>query len=796
MIGIRWRKVLRDLWDNKSRTILAIMSIAVGIIAFGGLFTARNLMLVNIDVQYLAANDYDIAIELSPFDDALVRWATRQDGITAAQGITIHEQDLIINGVRYDVTLHSFEDFNDIAIHRIEPEEGAFPPGREEILIERSFLSEFDLELGESVIVKVDDESEYRVRVVGSVHDVNIQPGFIADRIMAYATPRTVNRMGLSADFNTLYLNTDRRFFATDVTEKSDEIRDELQRLGYTIRSVTVNQEREHWSSDNVSGLAVIFVIVGFLALMLSAFLVVNTISGLLAQQRKQVGMMKIIGASQSQIIAIYLVMVGSLGLFALVIAVPASAFVARQLITVMGPNTINFDIEVFYIPVAILALEVVVAILAPLLAGLGPVLSGARISAAAAISDYVATSRNNRLDVLLARIRGLPRPLILSLRNTFRRKVRLVLTMITLVMAGALFIAIFNVRTAVQTDVQDILRMSKADLQVSLMGRYDRIGMERRALTVDGTVSAQGWLTTPITRIREGNVESENFNLFGIPHDSIHVEPLVLEGRWLSPLNEFTRNEIVLGSELLKNEPDLEIGDIVTTSYLGEEEEWELVGIVWALEVGGGDGTAYAHYDTVAEYVDAPDTTNMLMINTASSTQEFQARVQSDLITYFDNQDVEIRQTDISSDQIQALLDAFSIIITMLMITAAMVAVVGGLGLAGTMSLSVLERTREVGVMRSVGASNNIIRLIFITEGIIIGLLSFLVSMMLSVPSTYALATILGNVVREDPYSTRLDGTSLLIWLGIVLVVSALASLVPAQRAAQISIREALAYE
>ena len=59
----------------------------------------------------------------------------------------------------------------------------------------------------------------------------------------------------------------------------------------------------------------------------------------------------------------------------------------------------------------------------------------------------------------------------------------------------------------------------------------------------------------------------------------------------------------------------------------------------------------------------------------------------------------------------------------------AALLAVVGGLGLAGTMSLNVLERTREIGVMRAVGGSDGSVRLIVVFEGLFVGILSWVLS-------------------------------------------------------------------
>src|SRR5690606_5193256 len=151
-----------------------------------------------------------------------------------------------------------------------------------------------------------------------------------------------------------------------------------------------------------------ILIIVGLGSLFLSGFLVVNTISGLLAQQKRQIGIMKVIGASRPQIVGVYIVMVVFLGLVALAIAVPASLALAYFLLYGVVANLLNFDILEFYLPADVFVLQVIVAILSPMVSALVPILNGTRMTAAEAISDYSAGSSSGLFDVLLAQVRGL----------------------------------------------------------------------------------------------------------------------------------------------------------------------------------------------------------------------------------------------------------------------------------------------------------------------------------------------------------------------------------------------------
>jgi putative ABC transport system permease protein len=134
--------------------------------------------------------------------------------------------------------------------------------------------------------------------------------------------------------------------------------------------------------------------------------------------------------------------------------------------------------------------------------------------------------------------------------------------------------------------------------------------------------------------------------------------------------------------------------------------------------------------------------------------------------------------------------------IIYLMLVMAVLLAVVGGLGLAATMGLNVLERTREIGVLRAIGATNWAMWSIVVIEGLLVGFVSWVLGVLLSYPLGNLLSGGVGMAFMGlwIEYFFSYDGV--VIWLAVVAIVSALASLAPARRASHISVREALAYE
>ncbi|MEM6527071.1 MAG: ABC transporter permease [Chloroflexota bacterium] len=796
MLSPRWRKVYRDLWNNKGRTMLVVSSIAVGVIAFGGLFATRTNLLLNLDDDFVQSAPFDVEIGIANFDDDIVRWAARQPGVLDAQGFALYAEEIITDDDVFDVSIYAYDSISDVSVNRITAEAGIFPPPRDEVAVERSFIEKLGVDVGDTLTFEIGDEEIYTLPVAGTVHDVNAQPGFISDVIRVYASTRTLYGMGLSADYNTLYLRVDRAA-AGDLAAFADGIADDLERLGVLVTGVGVVEEQEHWAADNVAGITAILLGVGSLSLILSGFLVINTISGLLAQQQKQIGIMKIIGASRPQIIAIYVALVAVFGVLAVVVALPLSSAVARAITLFLGRDTLNANMDILTLPSFIIAVEIIVALMAPLIFAVGPVLSGTGITAREAISDYNPSVSNNPIDVLLAKLSGLPTPMLLSVRNTFRRKIRLLMTMITLVLAGAVFMAIVNVRQSVREDVSELVQMTNYDVGFTLTGYYNSDGLQRRVQETPGVAATEGWLSVSVNRVRPGNIEGEGIGLIGVPHNSSFIIPDIKEGVWLSDPNDINRFDLVINHLVLESEPDLKVGDTITLDYNGDEQDFNIIGVVWGNDAPGlGGSPVYTYYETVERFSGLQGQANQLNVGTTQSNLAFQQQIESDLFVVLERLDVDVQSTLVLAEQTDALLDAFDIIISLLLITAIIIAIVGGLGLAGTMSLSVLERTREIGVMRSVGASTNALRLMFVAEGTIIGLLSAVVSVILSFATTYGFGQLLGIVVRERPFSYILTFAAPMWWLLIILVVSAVASVLPAQNATQISIREAISYE
>ncbi|MFM7678906.1 MAG: ABC transporter permease, partial [Roseiflexaceae bacterium] len=141
-------------------------------------------------------------------------------------------------------------------------------------------------------------------------------------------------------------------------------------------------------------------------------------------------------------------------------------------------------------------------------------------------------------------------------------------------------------------------------------------------------------------------------------------------------------------------------------------------------------------------------------------------------------------------------LADRFNLIIVVLSILSTLIAIVGALGLTGTMSMNVLERTREIGIMRAVGASDRAVRQVIVSEGVVIGLLAWLMGTVISIPMSMLMCYGIGINLLGTGLIWTYAVYAVVMWLLVVVSLSIVASRLPARNAVQLTVREVLAYE
>lgn len=792
----RWIKVVRDLWSNRSRTALVVVSIAVGVFALGMIVTTQQALTASLAAQYAALGPADIILKTAPqLDDDFVTALRHLRGVAAAEGRRALPLRLSLDGqgeTWRDLTLYALPDYDDQRLLRVRGQSGPWPPARGEVLLERATVAYLGLETGDEILIKTPQGKKYALRVAGIAHDLYRVPPLIEGWVYGYVSLDTVRWLGQPAGYNELYLTANA---AADIRALADEAGDRIEGLGLPVYQKTLPAQGVHPLSFIIDTMLLLLGLIAALAMLLSGLLVVNVIAAVIAQQEKQIGVMKAIGARAGQILSLYFGMVLVLGLAACLLAIPFSQLGAQALAQFTA-ELINFDPpRVEYTPSALL-LQFAVGLLVPLAAATPSIWNGARVAPARVLSEYGLSQvwrGAGLVDALLRRFPRLTRDLLLALRNPFRKRGRLSLSLATLTFAGAIFMAIVNLRASLDDSLDQMLGFWNYDAWLIVDGHVPTEKMVRLAEATAGVGRAEAWGFAIGRYVRPDGLESDDLYLLAPPAGSNLLNPPIVEGEGLpaSP-----GDSVLVSPGLLANEPTLQLGGPMTVKIDGREQRYRAAGV---MQMMGNSTIGYftvMDYAAYARHVREPNRANAIIFTLDARDLAAQRQVASAVEKEFDRAGLRVLSNFLIAEERQEIDAAFAIIVALLLVMTVVLAAVGGLGLMGTMSLNVIERTREIGVMRAFGASSPAVFRIVILEGLLIGLLSWGLAIGFSWPISLGLARAIGLSFMDYPVPASFSPGGVLAWLVLVIVISIMASLLPALRAVRLTVTEVLAYE
>jgi putative ABC transport system permease protein len=808
----RWRKVIHDLFDNKARTMLVVFSIAVGVFSIGVIAGAYQIIANDMSVSYAANHPGNIELRMVDFNKDVLTTIRNFKGIDGAEGRrVINFRVRKPDGDKWlSVDVVAMDDFAKNNINLLVPVQGASQADKNQVLLEKDVLSHLDVAVGDTLVFELPDGSTKSLPVVGVVQDASTGAGDFLSPPFVYVKMSTMTTLRQPELYDRVYavVSTDQDNM-THIREVGAALKDKLEKNGFPVIRTRFSETHKHPLADTVNAILGILMALGILIVFLSSSLIANTLAALLQQHMRHIGVIKLVGGSRKQVLGMYLLLILAFAVLALAIAVPLGGQGAYGLALFIA-NKMRFGLLSYRIVPSAMAIQIAVGIIVPLLAGLWPVLGGSRITVLNALSGDAAreggsahkgspqrgVTRWERLQtqftILLAK-RGIhiPRPFVISLRNTFRRRGRLILTLFTLTMGGAIFIAVFNVRTTLHDYIGAIGEYFRADVTLDFDKPYRQNEVEQFALQIPGVTEAEGWQFLGTELLNDQGVVVENLNIFAPPAESKLIKPIIVAGRWIRPTDV---RQMAISEAAMKYYPNLKPGDRLPLKVNGRTEHWEVVGIFKFVGREGILGYIPREYaSTITGLVNQAYSYRIVTDKHDRATQDAMAQK---LDLYFRDKGFKVRSSQSGLASLDTASESLDTLVVFLLIMAVLTAVVGSMGLTGTMGMNVLERTREIGITRAIGADDRAVMRTVIAEGVVIGMISFGLAILLSIPFTYLLSTIVSLAVFETPIATHFTFTGYTIWLGLVLILSALASIIPARNAATMTIREVLAYE
>lgn len=801
-LSVRWRKLGRDFSAVQGRVLMAVAAIAVGIFAVATISSAYAVLTREIERNYVAINPGSALIDLGAVSPRVVEAVRRRPDIAAAEAGSI-----VTARVEYKpdewVRLLVFvvPDFNELRINKVYPQRGAVVPPPGTLLLEREALAFLGGKIGDRIRVQTPTGPKMWVPVSGTVHDPSLAPASQEQSGYAYVTPETFARLGGATTPEVL------KVVVRDALHDQDRVNavvanlaHDLQAQGLTIHQIQLPPTGRHPHQSQMTAVLSMFIIFAFLALALSAVLAASMIDGLLAQQVRQIAVMKAIGARSRQIFALYLTGILAITALAVVIGLPLGVLAGQAFSDVIA-RLLNFDIASHAVPWQLVTGLAAVGLALPLAFATLPIGRASRATVREALSDFGVSRQafgGNLFDVLLTRVRGLDRTLILGIRNAFRRRGRLALTLLLLGSAGGMFLASLSVQKAWSY----FIASSAADRDYDLELRFDRPTPTGPLLAeiaaVPGVAKVEPWNVTFAAKGRPDGLTvvrtypddgHGNLEFRSMPRVDRLSRLVFLEGA--RPPAE-TSASILLnqGAQRLLGGPHA--GDRVALTVNGRTATYQVAGVVRQIVTLPAVFAPSAAYERATHSEGLTGAVRLVTRrHDAAAISQAAKAIESRL------EGLGVRVTlSLSETQVDSAVDGHvKILVVSLIAMSILMAVVGLLGLASALGSAVSERTREFGVMRTIGGTQAVIVRNVVAEGVCIALLSILITVALAAPLAAGIGRLVGTMSFGLPLPLMLSMPALGIWLGITLFGAVAASVAPALGAARLTVRETLAH-
>ncbi len=796
----RYSKVIGDLRSNYSKNLMLALAIAVGIFGIGSILGAYKVINREMAVNYLSTEPASATIEFEGrISNGLLDSIRSFPGIKKAERRATITARMKVDERWYPILLFVIDDFSKMEISKFLPVSGSQNPDYQSMLVERSALPVMHAKEGDEITIRTPHGQAQQLKIVGQVHDPGLAPAWQEQAGYSYISLEALHRLGEKQNFDLLRLQvSDHEYSAGEITKKAELVADLLKAKGITVHEIQVPPPAKHPHQSQMNAVLTIFAVFCFMILLLGSILVATSMATLMVKQIRQIGVMKTIGGNSYQIASLYFLMLLVICLIALTVSIPLSRLAAYGFYTQIA-ILLNLEITDTSIPWSVPLIQILSGITVPMIAAAFPLVRGSRISVRAALDNYGVSTTSNTASFLsrLPFVNTFNDTFGLALRNAFRQRARLALTLGLLAAGGAMFMTALNVSEAWDKNLKRIYVQRLYDQEIKLNDRINQDSILGYIKSLAGVTTVEGWDYSSTSVMKESKYEVTrtypdkghgSFSILALPVNTKLLNPTITEGRWLYA--EGT-NEVVLNQ--LARTSEMKIGDQVYLSLEDKPTTWKIIGFT---EDVGSSAAAYISIRSFEKLNGSVNHIKMIRIAYADRSKDYAWNMNRQVDRVLEESNVRVS----SSTPVWLLHNAVAahmkVLVNSLLAMAILMAVVGTLGLTSTISMNVLERTREIGVMRAIGATPKKIRNLIILEGLTIGILSIALAFIVSLGLSYFMGEFIGRISFRTPLTLTISLVAIVVWILIVTIGSYLASILPAKKANIITTREALSYE
>lgn len=659
--------------------------------------------------------------------------------------------------------------------------------------------------------IKIGDSVEFETNrgplplaIDGIVRHPFVKPPKFGGQLHFFADEATAAWFDVPANsFRQLLVQVAEPYSVDKARSVASDIRALLSRHGIAVNVSLLQDPQRHWGRPFLAGINGVLQIMALAALALASVLIFNTVSAHIAQQTDQIGVMKALGARTTTVAGLYLSETLLLAVLAIVLALPAALF-AADFSSCRLLGLFNIGCQGFAYSWRAVVYMLLGGTLTPLLAALGPVLRGAAMTVRVAIASYGLGGDfgRSRLDGLVEwfGMRFLPTLYAAALGNLFRRKARLLLTQSVLIVAGTAFLLLSSLIASLNLTLDNEMARSRYAVRLGFSADQTIDKVAEAIASVDVDANFETWQRLPLELSKNAvalrQQGSLGVQLMAPPAAGKLYAPLIEHGRWLQPDDAGRRVLVISADTATLN--GIQPGDDLQLRIGRSLQDWRVIGCYrWLAGSQYAVEPVYAPLETLEALTGRKDRVSFALLDSKINNLADEADYLRRLRQAFEARDIklDVYTTQGKLEQRQFTRNQFRAVIGTLFGLEAMIAAVGGIGLSGALAIGVLQRRREIGVLRAIGAPASAVFRLFLLEGLLHGVLAWLISVPLAYLLAEPVAKALGRTMLGMELDFAFDRQAVFYWLGIVLLLAWLASYWPARKAASLMVREGLEY-
>jgi putative ABC transport system permease protein len=730
------KKSVTDLTRRKARAVFAVLTLAIAV-ASVGIFAASPLMDRAMQNEVRASRLADVTLQTRPLvlTQAQLAALGRLPNVTGAQALSVVQTRVWIGERRQDALVIGVPDYAQQLVDRVRISAGT-PPRAGTVLTDAQNAKDgrYAGGVGDRIRVVGVGDRTHTLRVSGVGRNLEWgQAGMDADAVVLYTTPETAATLAGEPGFSVLAFRlADSSTTAANTTV--DEIRSYLRANTAFTRFSDLPSIREPGTYpgkelfDQLASLMNVFTV---LALLGAIVLVANTMGTLIGEQRREIGMMKAIGGRRRQIRRLYLRTALLLGAIGGIVGVGLGVLIANLIVRYFGSSFFAIS-PGWAISVPVIVASLLLALVVPPLTALPAIRRGTRTPVREGLEEVPPLEGGVRaLDRLLRRLTFLPRTAQIGVRSITRRPRRSIATIVQIALAVGTLLGVLALINSVTQTTEAVWNEQHFDITLdTVVGKQFDTRAGRLIETTPGVAKTQPLIINSV------GVDGEDAWAWGVAEQPMMELPIT-SGRWFSADEAAARKQVTVVAKNIARELGIEVGDRVRLQTAAGPAEFHVVGVTSSQE---GNGRAfYTPLAVLQQVLHSEDAVNGYWIRTSSPAHAVVDRTTTALEDRLADAGYSVGTSIRYVDQARNV-DSNRQISSAIGILGFLIVAISLVGLVNAITMNVLERTREIGVLRCIGARSRDIRRIFAAEGLTVSLAGWL----LGIPVGYAFARLL----------------------------------------------------